>query len=101
MNPKTLIASIERQRAVMEAGFQRLSELAPDFSSVPENAPDPSALLVHVARAHLAGAALVLHELARTEAETRRAFPAADAGTGAAILDGEAVVIATQGTPAP
>jgi hypothetical protein len=100
MNPKSLIASIERNRAVMEAGFQRLSGLAPDFSGLPQEA-DPATLLAHAARAHLAGAAGALRELARSEADTRRAFPAASAESGPVVLDGEAVIIETRETDIP
>ncbi len=93
MNPKSIIESIEQNRAVMEAGFKRLGGLSPLFPGATSNNTDAASLLAHTVRAHLAGTAEALHQLAEVEAETRRAFQTAANLTGSVVIDGEAVVI--------
>lgn len=96
MNPRSIIESIEQNRAVMEAGIKRLGGLSPGFPSATPDSTDAASLLAHTAHAHITGTAEVLHELAQAEAETRRAFQTAGSHPTPAVIDGEAVVIAEE-----
>ncbi len=103
MNPKSIIQSIELNRAVMEAQYEKLAMVAPRVPHVSfghgDSAASVSTLLNAAVRGHLQGAADALHAIAEVEANIRaRASESKPSTTRQGerqpvVIDVEAVVI--------
>lgn len=101
MNPKAVINMIERNRSVMEAQLEKLSEFAPKpprlLPATEETQGNVSMLLNTAVRGHLQGAADVLHAIAEVEAHVR--LTSTNQGESAkgrrqpVIIDAEMIVI--------
>lgn len=108
MNPKTIIASIERNHEVMTAQVEKLGELSPKPAFPTFNGTDTPAnvatLLNAAVLGHLQGAADALHALAEVETNLRRPVEANQAERAKPrhtpeIIDVEATVINSEDKP--
>lgn len=107
MNPRTIIASIERNRSIMEAQVEKLGEFSPRLSRTTMASGDTptnvATLLNETVRGHLQGVADALHAIAEVETAMRSGDASLSASEGKQarpdIIDVEAVVIDRKGVP--
>lgn len=101
MNPKLIIQSIERNHAVMDAHLQKLDEISPAMSQLKlspsgDTSASVSQLLNTAVRAHLQGAADVMHAMADIENKIRTEGAGKSVARQADVIDVEAVLVETK-----